>query len=266
MALHIIVLAKQVPDPEGPPTSFEVDPAERKVTARGIPPVINPFDENALEAAIKLKEEVGEATITLLSVGSGISKAVILKAVAAGADASVLVDDPAFDPASLDSHASAAVLAAAVGRIGDFDLVLCGRQAADTNSGQVGIGLAHLLHIPALTVAQSVEVSDGKAVVERVMPDGFETVEAPLPALVTVSGEVGDLRYPSLAAIKAAKALPQTVLSASDLDVDVSGLSRVETVALEAPSRERSCALVEADDPEEAGRMLAERLREDRVI
>ncbi|MDY6795983.1 MAG: electron transfer flavoprotein subunit beta/FixA family protein [Actinomycetota bacterium] len=266
MTLHIVVLAKQVPDPEGPPTSFEVDPEERRVTVRGIPPVVNPFDENALEAAIKLKETVGEVTITLLSAGNGISKAVILKAVAAGADASYLVDDPAFDPASLDSHASAAVLAAVIERIGDYDLILCGRQAADTNAGQVGLGLAHLLHIPALTVAQSVEVADGRAVVKKVMPDGYEKAEAPLPALITVSGEIGDLRYPSLAAIKAAKALPQTVLAASDLDVDVSGLSRVETVALEAPSRERSCALIEADGPEEAGRMLAERLREDRVI
>lgn len=266
MSLDIIVLAKQVPDPEGPPTSFEVNAAEIKVTAHGVPPVINPFDENALEAAVRIKEEVGDATITLLSAGTGISRAVILKAVAAGADASVLVDDPAFDPTSLDSYQSAALLAAAVAKIGDFDLILGGRQAADTNAGQVGIGLAQLLGIPALTVAQKVEVSDGKVAVERVLPDGCETAESPLPALVTVSGEIGDLRYPALAAIKAAKALPQTVLASSDLGLDLSGLGRVETVALAAPSRERSCAVIEADEPEEAGRMLAERLREDRVI
>lgn len=265
MGVNIIVLAKQVPDPEGPPTSFEIDPEKRRVTARGIPPVINPFDETALEAAIRIKEERG-GRITLLSMGKNISRAVILKAVAAGADESVLVEGEEFDAPMLDSRASAHLLAAAVREIGIPDLILCGRQAADTNAGQVGLGLAQLLSIPAVTVAQKVEVSDGKVVVERVLPDGYEVVEAPLPALITVSGEIGDLRYPSLAAIKAAKQLPQIVLTASDLDMEVSGLNLVETTALAAPSRERSCTVIEAETPEEAGEKLAERLREDKVI
>jgi electron transfer flavoprotein beta subunit len=265
MGINIIVLAKQVPDPEGPPTSFEVNPTERRVTARGIPPVINPFDENALEAAIRIKEEQ-EGKITLLSLGKGISKAVILKAVAAGADGSVLVDSDEFDAPLLDSSASANLLAAAIGKIGEYDLILSGRQAADTNAGQVGIGLAQLLGIPAVTVAQKVDVSDGKVVVEKVMPDGYEVVEAPLPALITISGEIGDLRYPSLQAIKAAKDLPQTILSASDLEVDASGLGLVETTALAAPSRERSCTIIEGETPEEAGEKLAEKLIGDKVI
>ncbi len=117
MGINIIVCAKQVPDPEGPPSSFEINAAERKVTARGIPPVINPFDENALEAAIRIKETAG-AEITLLSLGKGISKAVILKAVAAGADASLLVEGEALDAALLDSFATARLLAAAIGKAG----------------------------------------------------------------------------------------------------------------------------------------------------
>jgi electron transfer flavoprotein beta subunit len=265
MGINIIVLAKQVPDPEGPPTSFEVNPTEKTVTARGIPPVINPFDENALETAIRIKEEQG-GKITLLTLGKGISRAVILKAVAAGADGSCLVEADEFDSPLLDSHATAKLLAAAVGKMGEYDLILSGRQASDTNAGQVGIGLAQLLGIPAVTVAQKVEVEGGKAVVERVMPDGYEVVEAPLPALVTVSGEIGDLRYPSLQAIKAAKELPQTVLTASDLGVDASRLGLVETTALAAPSRERSCTIIEAETPEEAGEKLVERLIGDKVI
>jgi electron transfer flavoprotein beta subunit len=265
MALNMIVLAKQVPDPEGPPTSFEVDPQEKKVTARGIPPVINPFDENALEAAIRIKEDAG-GKITLLTLGSGISKAVILKAMAAGADESCLVEGDEYDAPLLDSSATATLLAAAIGKMGEYDLILCGRQAADTNAGQVGIGLAQLLGIPAITLAQKVDVTGGKVIVERVLPDGYEVVEAPMPTLVTVSGEIGDLRYPSLAAIKAAKQLPQTVFSASDLEVDASGPGRVETVALTAPSRERSCNIIEAETPQEAGEKLVERLVGDKVI
>jgi electron transfer flavoprotein beta subunit len=186
--------------------------------------------------------------------------------VAAGADGSLLVEGDEFDAPLLDSHASAHLLAAAIEKIGEYDLILSGRQASDTNAGQVGIGLAQLLDIPSVTVAQKVEVSDGKVVVEKVMPDGYEVVEASLPALVTVSGEIGDLRYPSLQAIKAAKNLPQTILSASDLEVDVSGLGLVGTTALVAPSRERSCTIIEAETPEEAGEKLAGKLREDKVI
>lgn len=263
--MHIIVLAKQVPDPEGPPASFEVRPEEKRVVARGIPPVINPFDENALEAALRIKEETG-AEITLLSLGSNLSRPVILKAVAAGADRSVLVESPRFDPVLLDSHATARLLASAVKKVGNFDLILCGRQAADTNAGQVGPGLAVLLGIPAVTLARGVKVENGTVVVDRVLPDGYETVEVDLPALVTVSGELGDLRYPSLQAIRAARSLPRETITLDGPEVDPASLRLVETVALRPPSRERRCTLVEADTPEEAGRRLAEKLREDKVI
>lgn len=265
MSIKIVVCAKQVPDPEGPPTSFEINTVEKRVVARGIPPAINPFDENALEAAIRIKEAVG-ASITLLCMGRNLSRAVILKAVATGADASLLVEGDDCDSANLDAYASAALLAAAIEKTGGCDLILCGRQAADTNAGQVGLGISHILGIPAVTLAQKVEAEGGKVIVERVLHDGYEIVEAALPALVTVSGEVGDLRYPSLQAIKAARSLPQTVLSPADLGVDPAGLDRTETVALAAPSRERRCRIVEADSAEEAGRRLALVLREDKVL
>ncbi len=265
MGLKIIVCAKQVPDPEGPPSSFEVNEEERRVIARGIPPVINPFDENALEAAVRIKETT-DAEITLLSAGKGLSKAVILKAVAAGADSSLLVEGDALDADLLDSFASARILARAITRAGHYDLVLCGRQAADTNAGMVGLILAQILDIPAITLAQKVEVSGDRVVVERVLCDGYEVVEANLPALVTVSGEVGDLRYPSLQAIKAAKVLPQSVLQQADLDLEIPAPGRVETVSLTAPSRERRCTLVDGDTAEEAGRKLAQLLRQEKVI
>lgn len=265
MSVRMIVLAKQVPDPEGPPTSYEVNEAEKRVVPKGIPPVINPFDENALEAALLIKEQTG-GEITLLSLGKGISRAVILKAMASGADSSLLVEGDQIDPSLIDSAASAALLAAAVREQGEFDLILCGRQASDTNAGQVGLGVAFHLGIPAVTLAQKVEVDGDKVVVERVLSDGYEIVETPMPALITVSGEVGELRYPSLQAIKAAKSLPQAVISAADLEMESAPGGRVEITAVEAPSRERRCSIIEGDSPEETGRKLAEKLREDRVV
>jgi len=263
--LNILVCLKQVPDPEGPPSAFEVDPANKRVVPRGIPPVVSPFDENALEAAIRLKERHG-GSITLLSVGSGLSRAVMLKALASGADRLVLLDDPACDREKLDSYATAALLAEAVRKLGGFDLILTGRQAADTNAGLVGLSLAAMLGLPAVPFARSVEVDGGRVRVESVFPDGYAVYEAELPALVTVSHEVGDLRYPSLMAIKQAKALPVEELSLRELGMDPASEVRLELLALEPPSRERRCRLVEADSPEEAGRRLAELLREEKVL
>lgn len=268
MGLKIIVCMKLVPDPEGPADSFTVDAASNRVVVHGLPPVANPYDENALEAAIRIKESTGDsdtAKITLLSMGKGLSRAVLLKAMATGADDSVLIEGDQLEAQPLDSHTTATLLAAAIRGL-EYDLILTGRQAADTNSGQVGLGIAQLLGIPAVTVARKVEIVDGTVRVERVLPDGYEVVEAPLPALVTVSHELGDLRYPKLAAIKAAKQLPQNVLSLSDLNGELASSGLVERIALAAPSRERTCAVVAGETPEEAGRNLAERMHADRVI
>ncbi len=268
MGLNIIVCMKLVPDPEGPADSFEVDAENKRVVVHGLPPVANPYDENALEAAIRIKESAGgtdPVKITVLIMGKTMSKAVILKAVATGADRAVLIEDDQLDAQPLDSHTTATLLAAAVRGL-EYDLILTGRQAADTNSGQVGCGIAQLLGIPAVTVARKVEIIDGTVRVERVLPGGYEVVEAPLPALVTVSHESGDLRYPALAAIKAAKQLPRDVVSLAELNGELASSGLVERVALAAPSRERACAVVAGETPGEAGRNLAQRMHADRVI
>jgi electron transfer flavoprotein beta subunit len=255
---------KQVPDPEGPPTSFEIDSIGKRVHPRGIPPVANPFDENALEAAIRLKEAEG-GNITLLSLGKSLSRAVLIKALGAGADRLLMIEGDDLDSQNLDSHMTARMLAAAVEKIGHYDLILAGRQAADTNAGQVGLGLAQILGIPAISLAQKIDVAANRLRVERVLPDGYEVCECSLPALVTVSHEVGDLRYPSLQALKAAKNLPQQSLGLEDL-----GLNRLEPLlelqALTAPERERDCFMVGGETPEETGARLASKLREDKIL
>lgn len=262
--LEIVVTVKQVPDPEGPSSSFVVDEEKMRVTPEGIPPVINPYDENALEAAIRLKETHG-ARITLLSVGNRLAPAVFLKALATGADALLCIDDPALDRERLDARATANLLAAAVLRSGMPDLILSGRQASDTNAGQTALGLAALLGIPAVSMARKVELRDGRLRVERVLPDGYEVVTAPVPALVTVSHEAGDLRYPALAAIKAAKSLPRTTWSLSEQGIEqVAPAARL--VSLKKPDRSRRCRLAAGETGPEAGEALARLLIEDRVV
>lgn len=263
--LRIAVCAKQVPDPESPPSSFSIDEGDMRVRLEGVPPVMSTFDESALELAVRIKETAG-AQVTLLSAGTHMSKAVLLKAAAVGADRIALVDDPRLDRERIDGMTTASVLAAAVRKLGGFDLVLAGRQAADTNAGQVGLLLACALGLPAAGPAQGVALEDGRVAVDRILADGYERVVLTTPCLVTVSHEVGELRYPSLASIKAAKALPQDAFSLDDLEIDLPSSQAVEVTGLAVPARERRCEMIESDEPEEAGALLAERLVAERVL
>ena len=211
----VIVCMKQVLDPEAPSSSFQVDPeARRVIPPKGVPPVLNPFDENALEAALKIKDTQA-VEITVISMGRNLAKPVVRKSLAAGADKLVLLEDEAFG--DLDSYSAAHILALAIKKIGEYDIILCGREAADTDAGQVGSGIAEILGIPSITLARKVEVSDGKARVERALADGYEVIESPIPVLVTASSEVGELRSANLKAIMEAQKKPVTVWNAREL-------------------------------------------------
>lgn len=263
--MRIIVCIKQVPDPSASSTGITVDPeAKRVIMPQGTPPVMNPYDENALEAALRIKDAQG-ATITVISAGRNLAKPVLRKSLAAGADELVLLEDNAFE--KLDSYATAHLLAAAIRHAGAYDLVLCGRQAADTDAGQVGSGIAEILNIPCITAACKVEISNGTVRVERVVSEGFEIVAAPLPAVVTASSEIGDLRYPPLKAIMAAQKMPITVRNAQDLGVDLSRVKTIRMVRLSAPPRRKAeCQFIAGETPEEAGANLALRMREAQLL
>jgi electron transfer flavoprotein beta subunit len=263
--MRIIVCVKQVPDPSASSSGTKVDTeAKRVIPPQGTPPVVSPFDENALEGALRIKD-AQEARITVISAGRNLAKAVLRKTLAVGADELILLEDNAFE--RLDSYATAHLLAAAIKEAGEFDLVLCGRQAADTDAGQVGSGIAEILKIPCITAACKIEPGNGKVIVERVVYDGIETVEVPTPALVTVSSEIGDLRYPSLKNVMAAQKMPITVRTGQDLGIDVSRLQRLNLVSLVPPvTRKSECKMIEGDTPEAAGANLALAMREARLL
>lgn len=264
--MKIIVCIKQVPDPEGPPSSFVINEALNCVEPRGIPPVLSPFDENALEAALRIKDSNKDTVITVLSAGKKVANAVLIKALSAGADDLVKVEDDALDSASLDSHAAAAVLASAIKKIGQYDLILTGRQAADWNAGQTGIGIAEMLGVPAVTLARKLEIKDGTALIERLLPDGYETVKVALPAVIMVSNEIGQLRYPTMIQRRDAKKKPVTEWK--NEDIGIASLARKSVLRrLYAPvMRKGQCVIVEGSSPEEAGKNLALKLRNDGIL
>ncbi len=265
MAVNIIVTAKQVIDPETPASALRINPETKRMEPPpNVPPVVNGFDENAVEAALRIREKE-QGKITVLCAGSQFAMDVIKKTLSMGADDLVLAQDPAF--ADLDPTATAQVLAAAIRKIGEYDLVLCGRQASDFDQAQAPLILAEILGIPCISVAQRVEVDGESVTVDRIMTDGHDTVQSPMPAVVTVSNELGQARYPTLRGIMGASRKQATVWSAADLGMDADSLQpKVETQELYVPTQEQECEYIEGDSDEEKGANLALKLREAKLI
>ena len=266
MSIKIAVLAKQVIDPEMPMAAFRIDSGAKKVdTPATIPPVVNGFDENAVEAALQIKDSQ-EATVTVISSGTEFALDVMKKPLSMGADELVLLQDEAFAN-TIDSFVTAQLLAAAIRKLDGFDLVICGRQASDWDNAQVPLGVAEILGLSCIALGKKVEVNDGKVSVERITPDGYEVVEASLPALITVSNELGQPRYPTLRGIMAATRKLPTIWTAGDLDVGTGQLeARVSLIDLFVPERSQQCEIIEGEDAGDAGRQLALKLREAKLI
>ncbi|OGO16078.1 MAG: hypothetical protein A2Z02_01975, partial [Chloroflexi bacterium RBG_16_48_7] len=220
----------------------------------------------AVEAALKIKDKQAGSKISILSMGSGLDVKVAKNPLSMGADELVLLDDKAFE--GTDSWATAYVLAQAIKKIGAFDIIFCGRQAADWDAGQVGSGIAQFLGLPIVTLAKKVEVADGKARVERVIADGYQVVEVTLPAVITVSNEVGEPRIAKLQGIMAAAKKLPIVWKPADIGVDEAKLAerKYKLLKLFQPVRESKVEFVQADSPAEAGVKLAAKLREAKLI
>jgi len=261
--LKIIVCLKQVPDPEGPPSAFKVDSDAKKVIPEGIPPVINPFDENALEAALRLKDSCGGKVIAI-SMGEKLVKPVLRKALSVGADELILLEDVHFK--ELNSYSTAYVLSTAIKKIGEYDIILAGRQAGDWDFGQTGLIVAEILQIPSINLGKKLRVEDGKVVIEKLKRNGYEIVRTSMPALITISSEIGDLRMASVKAIKDAREKPLTVWGIPELEVEPQRLAVREIYRLSAPSRERKCTFIEGQALQEKGENLVIKLREDKVL
>ena len=263
MPLDIIVCVKQVMDPETPASAFKIDQETKQVIqSTGSSPVLNGFDENAVEAALRIKDMTA-TTITVVSIGKDFVMDVVKKPLAMGADNLVLLSDPHFE--YLDSFATATVLAAGIRKLGEPDLILCGRQASDWDNAQVPLGLAEFLGLTCVTVAQKV---DGKSLtIEQVSSDGYQEIMTTLPALVTVSNEIGVPRYPTLRGIMAAGRKEPVIYSAADLNIDPKSLSpKVVVTDLYMPESNHEVEIISGENDADAGRKLALRMREEGLI
>jgi len=256
--LQIIVTVKQVPDT----TEVRIDPKTNSLIREGVPSIINPEDRHAIEAALCLKDQHG-ATVTALSMGPPQAAAVLEEALALGVDKAILLSDRVF--AGSDTLVTAFTLSRAIMKQGAFDLILCGRQAIDGDTAQVGPQLAGFLGLPQVTYAEDISYADNVLTVRRRLEDCSEWVRVHLPALVTVCAGIRQLRYPSLYNLVAACA-PDRIIrwTAQDLNVPASMLgfaaSPTTVKKIFEPERNTRVEIIEGD-PRTMVHQLIEKLR-----
>lgn len=215
--MRIAVLLKQVPES----TDVQIDPETGTLRREGAAAMMNPFDTYALEEAVRVKEKL-DGEVIAVSMGPPQAEEMLREAVSLGADRAVLVSDRAF--AGSDTLATSLTLSGALKKIG-FDLIICGKQAIDGDTAQVGPGVATFLDIPQATYVRKIEeISEEKARVERLLEDGYEVVELPLPALLTVVKEINEPRLPSLRGKMKARKIEIEHLTQADLEIETERL------------------------------------------
>ncbi len=268
MPFNIVVCLKQIIDPEIPASQFKLDPGKKRQLREGHNLVVSPYDQNALEVALQLKEKAG-GKVTALSLGEAGASSALKSALGMGADEAVLLSDPAF--LECDQFGVAHVLGAGIKKLGASDLVLCGCESGDWGDKMVGPLLAEELGAACLTFATRIEAADGGLVLRRVIETGVERIQSRPPVVATIlSDETNTPRYPKLRDIMAAGKKPIPVWKAADLALDAArvgaGARRVEVEDLYVPVRESRCELIEGEAAEEKADRLAARLRELKLI
>jgi electron transfer flavoprotein beta subunit len=214
--MKIFVCIKQVPDPNT--TVSKLDPATKRLVRTGVSLILDPGDESTISAAIKLRDTLGSSELIALSMGPTSAQEGIRRALAMGADRAILVTDPAL--AGSDALATARVLSAVIKKEGGADLIFCSTESTDGYTGMVPAGIAEFLGISQLTFAREIKVEGSKAVIKRVIPTGYKTVESPLPAVVTIASGSFEAIYPTMKGIMGAKKKPFSQLTTADLGLN----------------------------------------------
>jgi len=261
--MNIVVCLKQVPGT----TKVEIDPQTNTLVRQGIKNIINPFDTYALEEGVRIKERYG-VKVTVISMGPPQAEEMLREAISTGADEAILLSDSTF--AGADTLATAYTLARAIHKLGQGDIIICGRQTIDGDTGQVAPELAEMLGIPFVAyVSQIEEIANGYMRVQRMVEDGHEVIETPLPAVITVVKGINAPRLPSLRGITRSKSASIPVWTAQELGVDKSmtGLSGSATRVIKVffPQRVRRGEILQGE-LESQLESLIDKLRDAKLI
>lgn len=261
--MKIIVCIKQVPAT----TEVKIDSVNGTLIRDQAEAIINPFDTYALEEAVRLKEKL-EGQVVAISMGPPQAEAALREALSLGADEAILLSDSAF--AGADTWATAYTLAQAIKKLDSFDIVICGKQTVDGDTGQVGPELAEMLGIPFVTYVRKIEeINQSLVRVERLVEEGYEIIEANLPALITVVKEINEPRLPSLKGMMKAKSAQVTVWGCKDIKADENRIgldgSPTRVIKIFTPKHEGKREFLEGDSEDKAEK-LVQKLKEEKVI
>jgi len=235
--MNVVVCLKQVPGT----TDVKIDPQTNNLIRSGIKNIINPFDTYALEEGVRIKERCG-GKVTVISMGPPQAEQMLRESISLGADEAILLSDSAF--AGADTWSTAYTLAAAINKLGQYDIVICGRQTLDGDTGQVGPELAEMLGIPLVAyVSRIEEITDRQIQVRRMIDEGHEVIQSPLPAVITVTKEINVPRLPSLRGIARSNSAVIPVWNSQEMGIDPNkvGLSGSFTRVVKVFFPERTC-------------------------
>ncbi len=264
--MRIIVCIKQVPDTEHL-GEVRINPDTNTLMREGIPSIINPFDSNAIEEGLRIKERMGGEVI-VITMGPPQAEKALRDSLAMGADRAILITDRKL--AGSDTLATSLTLAQAIRKIGEYELILFGKQAIDGDTAQVGPEVSELLGIPLITFARKIEVEDGKVKVERTLEEGYEAVEAELPCAITVTKEINEPRFASMrGSLKAKKAeIIKWGVEELGLEEEEVGLkgSPTQVVKVFSPPPRPKGEIITGETVEEKVEKLLSRLRKHQII
>lgn len=257
--MHFVVCIKQVPNTH----DVRINPETNTLMREGVESIVNPFDMYAIEEAIRLRERLG-GTVTALTMGPPQAETALREAIAMGVNQGILVSDRAF--AGSDTWATSYTLAKALEKIGDYSIILFGKQASDGDTAQVGPGVATHLDLPQITYVRKIEeVDDSRIVAERLLETGFESIESPLPCVLTVVKEINEPRLPSLKGKMAARKAEIVTWTAADIGGDPEKLglngSPTKVVKIFSPPAREGGEMIEGE-PDEIARKLAGKLKD----
>ncbi|MCF7917059.1 MAG: electron transfer flavoprotein subunit beta/FixA family protein [Candidatus Omnitrophica bacterium] len=261
--MNIVVCVKQVPDT----TEVRVNPETNTLIREGVASIVNPFDSYAIEEGLKLRDKFG-GKVTVVSMGPPQAEAVLREAISLGADSAILVSDRAF--AGSDTWSTSLILSKALEKIKDFDLVICGKQASDGDTAQVGPGIATHLNLPQATYVRRIDTVHLDAepkiiVVERLVEEGYEMLEVQLPALITVVKEINEPRMPSLRGKMKARSAEIAVWKNSDLTIKENEIglegSPTQVVKIFTPPKKEGGKVFEGE-PEDTVKELVKEIKD----
>lgn len=263
--MNIIVCIKQVPNTN----EVRIDPVRGTLIRDGVPSIINPDDRNALEEALRIKDQYEDVKVIVLSMGPPQADAALREAIAMGADEGILLTDRAF--AGSDTWATSTALAAGIKHIGDYSIIFCGRQAIDGDTAQVGPQIAEHLGLPQITYVEELKIEGNKVIAKRALEDGYFVIESEMPVLLTAIKELNQPRYPSIRGVyDAYKGDKVRLVSAKDINADFDNVglegSPTQVNRSFTPSGRTGQGEIFQGDHKESVKKLVLRLREKHLV